>query len=80
MGGRDSIAGKRPANVTISAALLARAKALNINLSQTLEARLEQLVREAEGRRWLEDNRKALDAYNARVERDGLWSDGLRTF
>ena len=80
MGGRDAISGKRPANVTINAALLARAKALNINLSQTLEERLEQLVREAEGRRWLEENRKAVDAYNARVERDGLWSDGLRSF
>ena len=80
MSGRDSIAAKRPANVTISAALLARAKALNINLSQTLEERLEQLVREAEGKRWLEDNRKAIDAYNARVERDGLWSEDLRSF
>lgn len=80
MGGRDAIAGKRPANVTISAALLARAKALNINLSRTLEDRLEELVREAEGKRWLEENRKSIDAYNARVEREGVWSDGLRTF
>jgi antitoxin CcdA len=80
MGKHDSIVGKRPANVTINARLLARAKALNINLSRTLEARLEQLVREAEGRRWLDDNRKALEAYNARIERDGLWSNRLRTF
>ena len=80
MSRRDAIAGKRPANVTINAALLARAKALNINLSQTLEERLEQRVREEEGKRWLEQNRKAIDAYNARVERDGLWSDGLRSF
>jgi len=80
MGRRASIAGKRPANVTISATLLARAKALKINLSQALEARLEQLVREEEAKRWLEENRKAIEAYNARVEREGLWSEGLRAF
>lgn len=80
MGGRDSLAGKRPANLTISAKLLDRAKNLKINLSRTLEERLAQLVREAEAKEWLAANRKAIDAYNARVERDGAWSDKLRGF
>jgi antitoxin CcdA len=80
MGGRDSLAGKRPANLTISAKLLDKAKNLKINLSQTLEERLAQLVREAEAEEWLAANRKAIDAYNARVERDGVWSDKLRGF
>lgn len=80
MGGRDSLAGKRPANLTISAALLDKAKSLKINLSRTLEERLAQLVREAEAEEWLAANRKAIDAYNARVERDGVWSDKVRGF
>jgi antitoxin CcdA len=80
MGGRDPLAGKRPANLTISAKLLDKAKNLKINLSQTLEERLVQLVREAEAEEWLAANRKAIDAYNARVERDGVWSDKLRGF
>lgn len=80
MGGRDSLAGKRPANLTISAKLLDRAKNLKINLSRTLEERLAQLVREAEAKEWLAANRKAIDAYNARVKRDGVWSDKLRGF
>jgi antitoxin CcdA len=80
MGGRDSLAGKRPANLTISAKLLDKAKHLKINLSQTLEERLAQLVREAEAEEWLAANRKAIDAYNSRVERDGVWSDKLRGF
>jgi len=80
MGGRDAVTGKRPANLTISAKLLDRARDLNINLSRTLEERLAQLVREAEAREWLVANRKAIDAYNARVERDGVWSDKLRGF
>lgn len=53
---------------------------LKINLSQTLEERLAQIVREAEAEEWLAANRKAIDAYNARVERDGVWSDKLRSF
>jgi len=80
MGGRESIAGKRPANLTISADLLDKARSLKINLSQTLEERLAQLVREAEAAEWLATNRKAIDAYNARVERDGVWSDKFRGF
>ena len=80
MGGRDSLAGKRPANLTISAKLLDKARSLKINLSQTLEERLVQLVRESEAKEWLAANRSAIDAYNARVERDGVWSDKLRGF
>ena len=80
MGGRDSLAGKRPANLTISAKLLDKAKSLKINLSQTLEERLTQVVREAEAEEWLAANRKAIDAYNARVERYGVWSDKIRGF
>jgi len=80
MGGRDSLAGKRSANLTISAKLLDRAKSLKINLSQTLEERLAQVVREAEAEAWLAANRKAIDAYNERVERDGVWSEQVRGF
>ncbi len=80
MGGRDSLAGKRSANLTISAKLLDKAKNLKINLSQTLEERLVQVVREAEAEEWLAANRKAIAAYNARVERDGVWSDTVRGF
>lgn len=80
MGGRDPAPGRRPANLTVSAALLDKAKRLGINLSRTLEDRLVELVREAEAKAWLEANRKAIDAYNARIEREGVWSDKLRGF
>jgi antitoxin CcdA len=80
MGGRDLRAGKRSANLTISAKLLDKAKSLKINLSQTLEERLAEVVREAEAEEWLAANRRAIDAYNARMERDGVWSDQVRGF
>jgi antitoxin CcdA len=80
MGGRDLLAGKRSANLTISAKLLDKAKSLKINLSQTLEERLAEIVRSAEAEEWLAANRKAIDAYNTRVERDGVWSEQVRGF
>lgn len=79
-GGRDALTGKRPANLTISAKLLDKARRLGINLSRTLEERLAEMVRQAEADEWLAANRKAIEAYNARVEREGVWSDKLRSF
>lgn len=72
--------GKRAVNVSINEGLLRDAKALDINLSATLERALEQEVRARRREQWLEDNREAIAAYNARIERDGVWSDGLRGF
>ena len=34
----------------------------------------------ARGAQWLDENREAIDAYNQRVEREGVFSDGLRSF
>lgn len=64
----------------IKAKLLDKARHLKINLSRTLEDRQEQLVREADAEAWLAANRKAIDAYNARVKRDGVWSAKFRGF
>jgi hypothetical protein len=36
--------------------------------------------REAAARRWFEENKQAVDAYNKFVENGGLFSDGLRKF
>jgi antitoxin CcdA len=71
---------KRPANVSIRADLLEQARRHEINLSRALEERLVELLREKERDAWLLRNRGAIDAYNKRVERDGVFSDGLRTF
>ena len=37
-------------------------------------------IREEQRKRWLNKNRAALEAYNEHVERDGVFSDGLRSF
>ena len=71
---------KRPANLSINSDLLRQAKSYNINLSQTLEQRLVELVRESQRQEWLMENQAALVEYNSRIETCGVFSDSLRRF
>ena len=71
---------KKACNVSVNEDLLRQAKALGINLSQTLEAELEKRVREARAKAWAEENRDAIESQNRWVEKNGLWSDGIRMF
>lgn len=71
---------KRATNLSIRADLLAEARALKINLSQAFESHLAELVRTRKRELWLMENRGAIDAYNQRVEEEGVFSDGWRTF
>ena len=81
MSRRSVVAGpKRAANVSVRADLLQKARVHEINLSRALEERLEELIRQKEREVWLARNRAAIEAYNRRIEREGVFSDGLRTF
>lgn len=71
---------KKPTNVSINSDLLQQAKECHINLSQALELRLTELVREAKRLQWQEENREAVAEYNKRIEAHGIFSDGLRQF
>jgi antitoxin CcdA len=71
---------KKAANLSIRADLLEEARAYKINLSQTLETALADVVKKEKERRWLEENRPAIEAYNREIAEHGLWSDGLRLF
>ncbi len=71
---------KKAANLSVRADLLEEARAYKINLSQTLEAALQVELKKEKERRWLEENRAAIDAYNRLIEREGLFSDSYRTF
>ena len=76
----DKEASKRATNLSINGDLLEKARALNINLSATLEQSLAALVKTKQQQVWLADNRSAIDAYNQQVELDGTFSDTLRVF
>jgi antitoxin CcdA len=71
---------KKAANLTVRADLLEEARARKINLSQTLEIALSAELKRQREAEWLAQNMEAIDAYNRHIERDGLWSDGLRLF
>jgi antitoxin CcdA len=74
------LARKAPTNLSLRADLVRRAKKLGLNLSEILDNALEQAVRAAEGRAWLDENREAIDDYNALVAKRGVFGDGRRRF
>jgi antitoxin CcdA len=71
---------KKAANLSINADLLREAKSLDINLSQAFEIHLAELVKAKRQEKWLEENRKAIDAYNRYVDEHGVYSDGWQAF
>lgn len=76
----DKSASKKASSLSINSDLLRQAKALDINLSATLEAALEVKVRELQAPKWLQENQTSISTYNESVEKDGVFSDGLRSF
>ena len=76
----DANAPKKPTNLSINSDLLRQAKERRINLSQALELRLTEILRDEKRRNWTEENRGAMEEYNRRIETHGVFSDGLRQF
>ena len=76
----DELAPKRPTNLSLNSDLLRQAKALDINLSATLEHALSETVRDKKRALWLANNLDAIATYNQLVEEQGVFSDGLRSF
>ena len=72
---KDRPAKKRAVNLFVDVELLEEARRLRINISETLERRLRTIVKAEQERRWLEENREAIEAYNRRVAEHGLLSD-----
>lgn len=67
------LSGKRkPLNVTIDTGIVQRARDVGLNLSKISEAALVEAIRCEHERRWLEENRAALDSSNKWVEKNGL--------
>ena len=69
---------KKATNLSINSDLLRQAKEYGINLSATLEASLEALIRKEKEKRWLEENREAIEAYNEQVRKHGTIGQRVR--
>jgi len=75
--------------VELDAELIAAANEAGIDLSRLLVEALRRRLppklgnaeREAEAKKWYEENKEAVDAYNRMIEEDGfVFSDGARIF
>ncbi len=71
---------KKPTNLSINSDLLSKAREMNINLSATLENELARQLKIKQRELWLQENTKAIQAYNDFVENEGVFSDGIRSF
>ncbi|WP_367025989.1 type II toxin-antitoxin system CcdA family antitoxin [Methylococcus sp. ANG] len=71
---------KKATNITLSADVLAEAKALGINISQACDQFLRDLVRAERERRWQSEQAEFVAAYNRLVEQEGLPLEQWRMF
>ena len=74
----DEKAPKKATNLSVNSDLLSKSRALNINLSATLENALAQQVRKAARAEWLNENKEAINEINELSEKYGLFSDSYR--
>jgi len=71
---------KRATNVSVRGDLLAAAREAGINLSAALERALAGELAKVKRKKWRQENRDAIAAYNALVEKNGTFSDDVRSF
>jgi len=71
---------KRATNLSLNAKVLDAARELGMNLSATVDALLAEEVRKRYWERWNEENKEAIEHYNARIEREGLPLARYRSF
>ena len=76
----DNKAPKKATNLSLNSDLLKKSKALDINLSATLEQALKEKLAESEAEKWLTENKNAIKAYNEFVDEHGCFGDEYRTF
>lgn len=64
-------AGSRELNLSVSAAVAKAADELGLNMSKAAEIGIESAIKQAQEEQWRNENRRAIKAYNERIEREG---------
>ena len=77
---RIADAPKRPTNLSLNAKVLDMARELGMNVSATVDALLAEEVKRRYWERWNEENKDAIEHYNARIAKEGLPLTRYRTF
>ena len=76
----NTTAPKKATNLSVNSDLLNKTRALNINLSATLERALKEELAKRETARWVDENRSAIKSYNEFIEQHGCFGDEFREF
>ncbi len=76
----DFDAPKKATNLSLNSDLLKRTRALNINLSATLEQALKDKLKSIEAKKWVKENKNAIQAYNDFIDENGCFGDEFREF
>ena len=63
---------RRATNVSLDTKLVSAAKEFGINVSRACEQGLAKQISEERNRRWQEENKEAIEAYNAWIEENGI--------
>ena len=71
---------KKATNQSLNSKVLEMARELGMNVSETVDALLAKEVERRYWEGWQERNQGAIDDYNARIRRDGIWGAQYRTF
>ncbi|HDY83133.1 MAG: acetoacetyl-CoA synthase [Gammaproteobacteria bacterium] len=76
----DLDAPKKATNLSVNSDLLRKSRALDINLSATLEQALQAKLAKIGAAEWASDNRKAIKSYNDFVEEHGCFGEEYKEF
>ena len=71
---------KRATNLSLNSKVLDAAKQLGMNISATVDELLAAEVKRRYWERWNEENQGAIEDYNARIEREGTFSQRVQRF
>ena len=67
-------------NLSFDPDVVSEARALGLNMSRLAEDAVARAVKVERNRKWVEENREALDAYSREIGRDGLPLERHRQF
>lgn len=78
---RTSVKPQRKAtNISVDTNLIAEAKELEVNVSRAAEEGIAKAVADKKAKRWLAENKEALESSNRYVEKHGLPLSKYRLF
>jgi len=76
----NTSAPRKPVNLNANSDLIRTAKNIGINLSQVFEEAVLATVKSRLEQIWLQENKGAIENYNAHIEKHGVFAAGKRRF